>query len=341
MGLIIRNDGLGRTARDRLVEFSDRFAKAFAGMPQDVWAREISLFYPTQAPKVRFPLPISAAGYKEFKGEIKYRRLGQREITLVPRVWQDGVNGLADEIESADFVGFDTESQTMAYNATIAPNEWVRDVLEFNSGVGPLLDLYRDQESNTASTIPLFSNAHLFNVMDSTVGTFDNTGSNALLTGVGGFTVANVRKWATYFPTVKRPNGKFFGLQLTHVLCGADRYQEAVDFFKSDYIVRAIRNQANSDNVAAGSDQNVYKGVIVPILAPELTLANVVYPLALNQQGSGVLPIIYMSSETPETNILDRSSAMFEDKRMVGVNAFIKGSAGAALPHPIAKVTLS
>jgi len=332
----IRFDALPKTLQDRLTEFRDDFISVFsAGIPY-VWAEDVANVIETDAPKVRLTLSLDAAGYQEFKDEYNYRELDGRELSLVKKLWNDGVKAKADQLKQSDYLGFAQQPRVLAEYALRLPNKWCAAVLEAN----PLLEMYRKPDTGAASTINLFHASHPVNIFKSSLGTFGNTGT-ANLVGVGGFTLANVTLWAKHFASILSPSGDSMGLQLTHVGVPRNRMVEANAFFANDLVVQAIRNAANTDNVGGVMVRNNYNGSVTPVVMDELTNVNDVYPMSLTKAASGLLPLGVIIGATPETNILDENSAMYETTRHVAVNAVVEGYAGAMFPHPIAKVTLS
>jgi pimeloyl-ACP methyl ester carboxylesterase len=329
----ISYDGLPKSAQDRLREFHDEFTGAYAMGADNLWFETVCTVIDTPAPQVVYPIAIDESGFVKFTGSYQYRDLGNKVIRLKNEVWQDGVAELADKIEAWDFVGFSKGAAQMARMGLRAPARWAATVL---TGTTPL-SLYNDEDANVVSTIPLFSSGHLVNPLKTGGAVFDNSA----LGGVGGFTLPNVTAWDTYFGGLKAPNGESLGLQFTHILVPRARYVEAKAFFRDDTLLQAVRNQANSENVGGVMRRNPYVGAIEVIVADELSSSNVVYPLALNRANDGLTPILIMKEPDVETNVLDKSSYLWQQNRKVAVNAVLKGSAGGFLPHPIAKVTIS
>src|SRR6185369_8312252 len=98
---------VSRDAARALEEFSDQFRSALVLTEPDQWD-DLGLSYTlaNAAGTVTFPLPIDAAGYKEFEGDLKYRRLYTRSMSFRTKQWADGVEEQANVIENDQFNGF-------------------------------------------------------------------------------------------------------------------------------------------------------------------------------------------------------------------------------------------
>src|SRR5688500_5256983 len=91
---------ISRDAQTALTEFTQDFAMALAQGPVEQWAKERGFYRPSRALKAVFPIPVSAAGYNELKGDLKYRDLFQQSLEFTPKTWQDGVSALASVVEA-------------------------------------------------------------------------------------------------------------------------------------------------------------------------------------------------------------------------------------------------
>ena len=132
--------------------------------PDSLWAAQ-STVLSTDAPNT-FPIP-RRGWYKEFKGDIKYRLLYMRAISVFnDKTWQDGVEELAAIVELPDFIGWNDAPGAMAKEWTRLSNTLVAAVLEAN----PNLELYRDPDTGTLTARTLFAGNHPFNIIKPSVG---------------------------------------------------------------------------------------------------------------------------------------------------------------------------
>lgn len=317
-------------AQRALEVFSDEFRTALA-LDTDVqtWAQMLGSLHTSNAIKTTYPIPVHAAGYTAFDGNMRYRSLYSRTLSMKSKEWQDGVREKKQIVEAPDFMGWGDQPAAMALEAQRAPNDWVTSVLEGN----PNLDFYRDEDTGAASTIALFAATHPYNVLDTSVGTFDND-----LTGTA-IDTALIVDLKQHFRDLKGPNGKPLGTRLTHLLVPAAREEEAKDFLERDMLIKAVTNVAGNENVAAAAERNRHYGTVELIVADELTSDDLVYAFALNKPG--LKPWIVQSEGAPEQIVHDESDAMYKSTLMVGLSYILRGNAAAALPHPIARVTLS
>lgn len=306
----------------KLTQFVEDFALALSQetSPADEWAKTIGLWVPQANPamRVQFPVPITAAVYKDFDGDVRYRSVFQRTFELLQRTWQDGVAELATVIEAPDFIGWPGQAEAMAAAARALPNEIISAALEANA-VHPL------------DTLTFFNASHPVNVLDTAIGgaspTFANTFSGA---GTAASTTAletakaNMRK-------IRAANGKPMGLRLTHVLCHPDREETWRNILERDLII-----QGNPDAPAAnafGAVTNRHKGTVQLVVSDQLTVSNQWYAIAANKPG--VYPWAVVGNETPETIVRDRTDGMYKDTLKVGMASILRMNGGLALPHCI------
>lgn len=333
MASILTKTQHDKTSVDRLREFSDAFIEAYALGPQSNWFEAIAHNELSDAPEVVFMVPVHAAGYEEFLGELRYRSLAQRRARVIPRLWQDGVKELEGRVAQASWLGWNLQAQLMADQAMRLPAKTILQLLTANGGAGGYVGLY-DTDTTPNATYTLFHAAHLNNVVDASKGTFDNTA----LAGSGGFTSTNVGAWFSHFAGLKAPDGESsLGLRLTHVLVPRQLEVAARNFFASDYLIRAIIDSGNV--AAAGQEQNLYKGLVEVLVSDELTSGTVVYPLALNKPG--MMPFVTVQAPSPEIIVQDKTSHLYQTSLHVGVAALHKVNSGIVFPQTIAKATFS
>ena len=318
-------------AQRSLEEFSDEFRTALALGAVEKWAETLGLVKSSNAIKSTYPIPVHAAGYSEFKGNMKYRSLYSRSLSMKPKEWQDGVSESARIIEAPDFGGWNEQPAAMALEAERAPNDWVARKLE---GFPLLhLDYYRDEDTGAASAIPLFSDAHPVNVFDSSLGTFDNDH------GASGINSTMITAAKTRFRQKAGPNGKPLGLRLTHMLVPAALEEAAREFLEQDLLIQAVENAAGDENVAAVTQRNRHKGTVQLLVSDELAAADEIFLFSRNKPG--LFPWIVQREGAPEEILHDKSSAMYKSELKVGLSYILRGNAAAALPHCIERITIS
>jgi phage major head subunit gpT-like protein len=297
---------VSQDAQAALREFSQEFTMALAQAAVGTWAKDHGLYKASRALRTTYPVPVSAAGYKEFLGDLKYRSLFEKSIDLRPKTWQDGVAELASIIEAPDFTGWNEQPAAMAMAAQSLTNEIIAAALEAN---GTCWDGQN-----------FFANAHPNNVFSAAAGTYDN-----LITGAGtdptsdnlGIAMAN-------FDEMLGPNGKPLGLQMTHVLHPPQQRQKWKKLLEQDLLIQTI-------GTSFGAVNNIYKGAIVPVCCYELTDASKWYPLALNKPG--MYPWIVQDEGAPEEIRQDKTDALYKTSLKVGVAYILRGNGALALPH--------
>lgn len=315
-----------------LEQFSDAFRTALALGDIEQWSSMLGLSETSDSIKTTYPIPVDAAGYVEFKGDMRYRSLFLRSLSVKPRTWQDGISELAKTIEQDDFAGWGQAPAAMAFEAQRLSNTLVAEQLELN----PLIDLYKDEESGDASTIHMFeasggANPHPYNVFNVGLGSFYNATTAAAIDK----TMMVVEKQA--FREIKGANGKPLGLRMTHLMVPAAREEEAKEFLEQDMLVQVI--QESGANVAAVTQNNRHKGTVQLIVCDELTDDDDVYSLALNKPG--MHPWVVQTTGAPEELVLDKSSEYYVRTLKVSLAYILYAAASLAMPHCIRRVTLS
>src|SRR5690606_6115602 len=229
-------DLVSKDAQRALEDFSEEFTGALAQGGVEQWAKESGLYRPSRALKTTFPVPVSAAGYAEFKGDVKYRGLFQKSLELIPKTWQDGVAELASVVEAPDFIGWTSEPAAIAQAAQSLANEIVAGLLDANP-------VCWDGEK-------FFDTDHPVNVFDSSAGVFINE-----RTGAGtNLSITNLGKAKQYLREIKAPNGKPMGLRMTHLMVPAALEETARDLLERDLIIEAVGDAgAAVDNRHKGS----------------------------------------------------------------------------------------
>ncbi len=295
-------------AQRALEEFAQDFAAALTQPGVENWAQANGLSRTSRALKTTLPIPVSAAGYSEFKGDLKYRDLFEKSISLVPKTWQDGVSALASVIEAPDFIGWTTEPAAMAAAAASLPNEIIAGLLEAN---GTCWD-----------GKAFFADDHPFNIFDVAKGTYDND-----ITGTGtNVTVANLKLAKEYFRAIKAPNGKPLGMRMTHVISPPAQEETWKDILEQDMLIQAVGD-------SFGAVDNRHKGTVKLIVSDELTDDNKWYPLALNKPG--MFPWMVQDEGSPEEIRSDKTSALYQTALKIGVAYILRGNGALVLPQCI------
>lgn len=303
---------ISQDAQTRLTDFREDFMLAYTQetTPADEWAKTLGLYFASKALKTKFPIPVSAAGYKEFEGDVKYRSVFEKSFELVPKTWQDGVAELASIVEAPDFIGWPMQPEAMAAAARALPNEIISNALEANA-------------THPLDNLAFFHASHLVNILDSTAGTFGNTfsgGPTAASTTALETAKSNMRK-------IKAANGKPMGLRLTHILAHPDKEETWRNILDRDLIIESFgANQF-------GAVDNRHKGTVKLLISDQLTVSAQWYALGLNK--AGMYPWVVQDAGAPETIIQDKDSHMYKSTLKVGFASILRGNGGLALPHCI------
>jgi hypothetical protein len=253
-------------------------------------------------------------------------------MTMLQRIWQDGVKELADKVERDMFIGWVDQPRVMALEAKRAPNDWLAARLAEN----PKSDLYADPDLKVASTVDFFSASHLNNVLDANFGTYDNTATGDT---DDPFNATSERASRNHFNGLLGPNGKPLGLSKTHVIVPTTREEQAREFYEQDLLIQAVQNAAGTENVAAVTQKNRYKGTVQIVVARELADQNAYYELALNKPG--MHPWVVLTDGPPEEILQDKSSGLYAEHLQIALSYILRGNVELAMPNCVRRVTLS
>ncbi len=346
---------ISRDAARALEEFSDQFRSALVLNEPDNWD-DLGLSYTLAkaAGTATFPLPIDAAGYKEFEGDIKYRRLYNRSLSFRTKQWSDGVEEQAVVIENDQFSGWADAPGNMAREWKRLPLLMLASLLQGPAPAtnapaayfGPLLDLYRDRDSNTASTIPLFSAVHQSNVFDAAVGTFNNilTTTHAQIASGAFFD-----QLYAYTASVLGANGKPLNVSVadTKLLLPTSLTREFKKVLEQDTLLTAISNagvqNATANVVAAQPRKNIDFGQITGQTVREFSIANgwdQVFFAVLGGNPS-LYPWVALQDSAPEERLFDKSSEFYKNSGKVKIGYIGNANVGAAMPHRIVRVQIT
>lgn len=315
-------DMISRTALEALTEFSTEFDAALAAEPATLWHKQLGsaiLEINSTAPLTKFPIPVSAAGYKLRTGDDKMRQLYAKTASVHAYEWEDGVKEKAAIIRAPDFIGWAGEPARIAQEAQRLPQKRLAALLAAN----PTLEF--DSKA-------LFATDHPVNVFGEVSGTF----GNLLTTDIGGndltaFDYEIVEKLMTHFRSIKAPNGEPMGLRLTHWVVPPGR----------EYQARQILTLIKNPLLAAtlGGSNPVIEGLSLDlIVADDLTDEDKSYGVC----STGPAFAGIQDGGAPEEIIYDESSEIFyKGQGMVGVKYVKTLGTAALLPHAIACVDLT
>lgn len=338
--MAIQYQQVSRDAARALEEFSDEFRSALALGDIEQWAGALGYVRTTAALKTTFPIPLDAAGYSELKGDIEFRRLYHRSLSMVSKEWADGVQEKARVIEAPDFIDWAGAPSRMAAEWQRLPQTLVATMLATSSYDGPLLDFYRDSDTNAASTRRLFAADHPHNVLDDDQGSFGNTATTTVAEINSGKFFKDI---SAKFRAIKGPNGKPLGLRFASILAPGAREQLFLDATKNDAIIRAIKNDGSLDPtanaVAAVAQANRFKGALDLTIGDELTHADYVYCFASGRPG--LYPWVVQTEGAPEEVLHDKSSELYKRSRMVAVGYVGAMNVAACLPHGIIRAQIT
>jgi phage major head subunit gpT-like protein len=320
-----------RDALQALTEFSEAFDGQLVAAEPETWAESLGFAVQSEAIKTTFPIPLSQAGFRERIGDDVLRALYEKSLSVIPRQWQDGVKAPSRVIEKGDFIGWASEPQRIATAWRQLQNDLVAAMLEAN----PLLDLYRIERpgGSVASTIHLFDASHPVCIGDTAPGTFDNDLAASALDS------ALLEALDLYFSSIDAPNGKPMGLRLRSILVPSALRWTAKKLLEQDTLIDVVLNGATP--VGGIPRPNLHKGVVSWAEAIELTSSTVIYAFAGVGGGAGPAPWVTQTQPTPEEIRYDKDSDFWKNTGDVAVKYVGDAGVVAALPHGIARVTIS
>jgi hypothetical protein len=216
-------------------------------------------------------------------------------------------------------------------------------MLESGSGAnGPVLDFYKDPDTNVAGSRQLFATDHPFNVLDSAVGTFDNTKSTTLAEIRSGKLFSDLN---FHFRGVKGPNGQRLGLRLAggNLLISGKHENTFKEVLTLDTLIRSVSNagavDATSNVVAAAVSGNVHKNGVGYVVTDETTQDDVFYALAAGKEG--LWPWVVQQGSSVEEIVCDKTSQKYKDTLKESIAEIGYANSAACLPHGIVKVTIT
>jgi hypothetical protein len=325
-------------AQRALEVFATEFNAAIESVdPASEWSRQFGLVNTSRNIRTTYPIPISAAGYVERKGDDPMRSLYHRSISMKPKTWTDGVAELAEILEAPDFIGWAGEPARIAREARRHSNTLVAQMLHAN----PNLGFYKDETLGTDLGIPLFSASHKVNIFDDSASTFSNVvvgnGTDFVGTSINGAMMTAVFK---RMRAVKSANGQPMRLSPTHMIVHPDHEQDAKDFLESDLQRLAFLSGGSNTNELSN---NRWKGAIDLVVADELAGvsgvdADKVYFVDAR---AGAKPWIVQDGGDIEQITHDKNDSLYKSTGKVGVRYVMSLAVAAALPHAIIRVDLT
>jgi hypothetical protein len=248
---------LPTTSQAAIRIFEERYLDG-TSLPLDpIWASELGEVTDLSSPYATFPMSLLALKFQESKGENRFETVGERSFDMKPVEFDEGIQMPLVQIQTNVF----------------AQRKWIR---------GPEL-LRRAEARHVAQNIAtnvidanpacgwdnvaLFSAAHLVNPRRPDLGVFSNLESVGTdMTNVDNITA----EIAAMMTDVVDENGsKLIQQPRFAILASTNNFQAIANLMKQDKIVKAILNEAGTDIVAAGSQNNPYEGLIDVVLAPQ------------------------------------------------------------------------
>ena len=332
-------------AQGALTEYSDAFNAAYVIAEDSDLASQFGLVYPMNGQlQAVFPIPVSVPGWWEFKGDHKFRDLGERSMSVTLKTWQTGVREKVARIRSVSWNGWGDAPAQAATMLARLPSKLVGEMLALNSYQGPLLDFYREElpGGSTASTLYLFDE-HPINPLLPATGTnvFTNYKASGTYTSIDEALIKHMKE---YFASLKDPSGEYLGLELTHLFFNPARKQEAEDFFDISMVARPVKNEAGSENVAAIAVENRHRGSVTPVEWKQW--GSGFDDLVIGYAQAAPKPWVVATDGPPEELTWDENSDYFKEtggntEGYIKTSRIAKLDVKATLPHALYKVDLS
>lgn len=312
---------ISRTALDALTEFSTEFDTALVAEPPSLWHKQLGgsvLLNSSNAILTKYPIPVSAAGYKERTGDDKMRQLYSKTASVYPYEWEDGVKEKAAIVRAPDFIGWAGEPGRIALEAQRLPQKRLAALLEAN----PVLEF--DSQN-------LFDTDHPINVFGEVSGTFANTYTTDVDSGdLTTFDSKIFVRMFTHFRGIKAPNGQPMGLRLTHMVVPA-RWE-----FAARQTLTLISNPLLSATLGSGNP--VAEGFSFDlIVSDDLTDDDKIYGVC----ATGPAFAVVQDGGTPEEIRYDETSEMYKNQGMIGVKYVLSMGTAALLPHSVVRVDIT
>jgi hypothetical protein len=333
---------ISRDAQIALTEFNEAFMLALTQDDEEPWAEELGYPSVSDAPRVRFPIPISETGYKEFTGNIEYKALSEKSLELIPIVWENAISELADVIEAPDFIGWGNKPNDMAKEAVGLSNDLIAKAIIANGPTWEKNDGSINFFQSSSTSTPSFSvGDHPYNIFDAARGGFDNDYTGATLPSTQNLQVSRTR-----FRRLLAPNGRILGVRLFAILAPPAQEEIWRNILEQDLIIQALPLNATqgdgSESTSFGAVSNRHKGSVQLRIIDQLggsytspitgaTGSDVLwYPLGAKQ---GMYPWVTHRQTTPEVIIRDKNSDYYKTTRRISMAHILKAQGGLAMPQ--------
>lgn len=189
---------------DTFVSFETDFLSSMQSMPPS-WLDATLCNFRTLGPEhetARFPVPISAAEYKQWTGTAEYRQLSAKYFDLDYAEWQDGVTEKVTVLMSNMWTGWDQQPAAWAQAARTLEEKRAALALEANP--------------TSWDGVTFFNTQHPINVIVPNGEYNDNTLYSMTPSAT------NFDRIKDRFREFRAPNGERMGLQFTGLLYGSD-----------------------------------------------------------------------------------------------------------------------
>lgn len=330
-------------AQRALEQFSSAFQAAFEAVgPDSEWARAFGLVESSDQLLLTYPMSISAAGYRERKGDDAARDMYSRSISITPTEWTDGVKVQKRRLDQNDFAvqAWTGEAAQMAIEAKRHANKLAAEMLHANAN----LQLYKDSTLGTDLGIPLFSSSHPVNIFDSGAGTFKNVllgGTDFSGSAFDQNLVEAVLKHGRM--GIKAANGTPLPVRYTDVIVHPSWEQRAKQFLESD-LMRALHLEggAGTQKNTQLTSNNIYKNRFNLVVADELAQVSGVDEdkIYFVSSSARAKPWIVQAGSQEEV-MFGPDSEYCKNTGLIKVNVNMLMAVTAALPHGILRVDMS
>lgn len=257
--------------------------------------------------KSTYEVNLSAAGLVEFDGDPRFRKLGEKGVSLTPRTFTDGIKELASKIEAPEWRrrGWADEPAVMAAVIKLFPERLIAEVIEAN---GTCYD-----------GVAFFHATHPVNVFDSSKGTFSNT------TGSSALSLSTLKAAKIAMRKMKAANGEPLGVEPRYLIVPPALAETAKDLLENDMII-----DSPDGGTTFGAQTNRHRGTLKIIVSNHLTVETTWYLLG---EKLGMKPWVYTTREAPEFIVQDKSSDLYANTYHVALQVKLEAEAALLMPH--------
>lgn len=263
--------------------------------------------------KTTYEINLSAAGLVEFDGDPRFRKLGEKGVSLTPRTFNDGIRELASKIESSEWAkrGWADEPAVMAEVIRTFPEKLIAQVIEANA--------------TCYDGVAFFHASHPVNVFDTSLGTFGNTTASASLS------LATLKAAKVAMRKMKAANGEPLGMEPRYLIVPPDLAEVAKDLLENDMII-----DSPDGGATFGAQTNRHKGTLKLIVSNHLTSATTWYLLG---EKLGQKPWVVTKRAAPEFILRDKSSDLYATTYEVSLQVKLEAEAALLMPHCLHRFT--